>query len=320
MLTQDAQAVYRAMLLEPRLGVTGLAQRLSLSEEAVRAALDDLADAALLSADPLLPATVERPWVALADAIAREEEQVAARQEHLQSMRTLLTSVHVDFEAALQQERIVTHTCVETIQGRLEQLALGARFECVSLNPGRAHKPTDMEASKPLNQLALERGVAIRCIYQDGFRNDQGTLAYARWLTELGAQVRTMPLVPQNLVIVDREVALLPRTPEHPADGAVEVRAPGIVAALSDYFDAVWARSDPFGTPVANPRDGDVTAMTRQLLALLATGVTDESAAHRLGLSARTVRRLVARAMDDLGAASRFQAGVAAARRGWIDG
>lgn len=319
MLSPDAQAVYRAMLLEPRLGVSGLAERLALDEDAVRQALDDLADAALVSTDPREPTPVERPWLALSDAIAREEEQVAARQHHLQSMRTLLTSVHGDFESALQRERIVTHTCVETIQGRLEQLALGARVECVSLNPGRAHKPTDMEASKPLNQLALERGVAIRCIYQDGFRNDQGTLAYARWLTELGGQVRTMPLVAQNMVIVDREVAPVPRTPDTPADGAVEVRAPGIVAVLADYFDTVWARSDPFGTPSSTPGDDDVPAMTRQLLGLLATGVTDETAAHRLGLSTRTVRRLVARAMDDLGAASRFQAGVAAGRRGWID-
>ena len=319
MLTPNAHTVYRAMLADPTAGVDQLADRLGLTEDVVRAALDDLADASLLEVRGPDAVAPTRPWLTLSGAIAREEAELAARQEQLASMRSLLQSIHVDYESALQQERLVTHTSLESIQARLEQLALSARVECVSFNPGRAHKPTDMEASKPLNQLALEQGVGIRCIYQDSFRHDPGTLGYARWLTKLGGQVRTMPLVPQNLVIVDRTVALLPRTPGQPGDGAVEVHSPGIVLALAEYFDAVWATSDPFGTATPTTPDAEVPALTRQVMSLLAHGVTDESAARRLGLSARTVRRLVAKAMDDLGADSRFQAGVAAAQRGWID-
>jgi DNA-binding NarL/FixJ family response regulator len=56
----------------------------------------------------------------------------------------------------------------------------------------------------------------------------------------------------------------------------------------------------------------------RHLLRLLADGLTDEAAAKRLGISARTVRRIMADLMDRLGAESRFEAGVEAARRGWL--
>jgi DNA-binding NarL/FixJ family response regulator len=56
----------------------------------------------------------------------------------------------------------------------------------------------------------------------------------------------------------------------------------------------------------------------RQLLTLLTAGYTDESAAVRLGISVRTVRRLVSGIMNRLGARSRFQAGVKAADRGWL--
>ncbi len=56
----------------------------------------------------------------------------------------------------------------------------------------------------------------------------------------------------------------------------------------------------------------------RQLLTLLTAGYTDESAATRLGISARTVRRMVSGIMSRLGARSRFQAGVKAADRGWL--
>jgi DNA-binding CsgD family transcriptional regulator len=54
----------------------------------------------------------------------------------------------------------------------------------------------------------------------------------------------------------------------------------------------------------------------RQLLGLLATGLTDGSVAARLGVSERTVRRSMATIMARLGARSRFQAGLIAARLG----
>nr|WP_241832347.1 LuxR C-terminal-related transcriptional regulator [Pseudofrankia sp. EUN1h] len=54
------------------------------------------------------------------------------------------------------------------------------------------------------------------------------------------------------------------------------------------------------------------------LLQLLADGAKDESAARSLGVSVRTVRRMVADLMRRLEARSRFQAGILAKRRGWL--
>jgi DNA-binding NarL/FixJ family response regulator len=64
--------------------------------------------------------------------------------------------------------------------------------------------------------------------------------------------------------------------------------------------------------------DDRLSERERQLLRLLTAGYTDESAAVRLGISVRTVRRTVSGIMDRLGARSRFQAGVKAADRGWL--
>jgi DNA-binding NarL/FixJ family response regulator len=58
--------------------------------------------------------------------------------------------------------------------------------------------------------------------------------------------------------------------------------------------------------------------LRRFLLQQLAAGAKDEQIARSLDLSLRTVRRRIADVMSDLGADSRFQAGVEAARRGWI--
>ena len=57
----------------------------------------------------------------------------------------------------------------------------------------------------------------------------------------------------------------------------------------------------------------------RAVASLLVTGMTDEMAARRLGLSRRTFRRRLKALMDKLGARSRFQAGFMLAGTGWTN-
>ncbi|HCU95486.1 MAG TPA: LuxR family transcriptional regulator [Actinobacteria bacterium] len=143
-------------------------------------------------------------------------------------------------------------------------------------------------------------------------------MAQMTGLAALGALVRTAPRVPPVLMICDQQAALIPLEPAGPGTGAVHVREPAIVAALAATFASTWQAATPLaGThPPAGP--ADLTASERALLRLLAGGLTDDAAARRLGVSARTVRRQVAVLMAKLGAASRFQAGRKAAERGWL--
>jgi DNA-binding NarL/FixJ family response regulator len=50
----------------------------------------------------------------------------------------------------------------------------------------------------------------------------------------------------------------------------------------------------------------------------MAAGATDEVIARRLAISRRSVVRRTGLLMERLGATTRFQAGVQAARRGWL--
>jgi DNA-binding CsgD family transcriptional regulator/sugar-specific transcriptional regulator TrmB len=318
-LDGDAAAVYRAMLEDHTRTVADLAAALSITRPRVRKALDVLADAALLrpdQADPLL-LVPSHPRVGMARLVAEAEAELAAQAQRVAAVRSLMETMALEHDAHRHREAIVHHDTLEGVRDRLEELSLEARTECVSLNPGRAHRPDAMAASKPLNQRALERGVAIRAVYQESFRHDPATLDYARWLTQIGGEARTMPEVPMLLVIVDREVALLPRVVGDPSQGAVEVRTPSVVAALVEYFETTWLLAAPFGE-VRKREEPLSNATSRQLLQMLAAGATDEAAARRLGLSTRTVRRLMSDFMASTGAASRFQAGVEAVRRGLL--
>ena len=63
-------------------------------------------------------------------------------------------------------------------------------------------------------------------------------------------------------------------------------------------------------------QDIHIDAAGRALLRMLTTGLTDEAAARRMGMSLRTYRRRVAELMRLLEAESRFQAGVRAGELG----
>ena len=84
-------------------------------------------------------------------------------------------------------------------------------------------------------------------------------------------------------------------------------------------FEHVWDRA------VAIHGDGELpvldagpSAADAALLPLLAAGLTDGAIARQLGTHPRTVQRRVRDLLDKLGAATRFQAGLQAARRGWL--
>ncbi|GLW05570.1 LuxR family transcriptional regulator [Microtetraspora sp. NBRC 13810] len=136
-------------------------------------------------------------------------------------------------------------------------------------------------------------------------------------LTASGARVRTLDRVPSWFFTAGPDAAGLPaqwggNPPDH-AYKFYSVRAPILVGVLRSLFDELWARAAPL--PWAGGGDGVI-----QVLRLAAQGLCDETIARHLGVSVRTVRARFADAMTELGAQSRFHAGVEAARRGWLDG
>lgn len=130
-----------------------------------------------------------------------------------------------------------------------------------------------------------------------------------------GEEIRVLPDVPTRMFVVGRTHAVLPEPLGFMDEPRTLVRQQGLVEALGLLFDLMWARAVPVpGADAGEP----LVDMRRFLLEQLAAGQVDEQIAVRLGLGLRTVRRRVAALMTELGADTRFQAGVEAARRGWV--
>ncbi len=83
-------------------------------------------------------------------------------------------------------------------------------------------------------------------------------------------------------------------------------------------FEAEWERGMLLSA--AGPADDEPgpDASTRDLLTLLASGLTDEGIARALGWSTRTTQRRIRALMDTFGAGTRFQLGMSAQSRGWL--
>ncbi|MGA5637985.1 DNA-binding response regulator [Streptomyces cinereoruber] len=133
-------------------------------------------------------------------------------------------------------------------------------------------------------------------------------------------QARLVESIPFKMILVDRTVAAIPLDLELLYNGMLLVRDPVVVRALVRAHQVCWAMAeDPtaYTVPSPSPPD-DLPPQLRPVLDALVAGLTDETAAARLGMSARTYSRRVGELMAALGTTSRFRAGAEAARRGWL--
>ncbi len=156
----------------------------------------------------------------------------------------------------------------------------------------------------------LRRGVRYRILLTDSVRGHPAVVLRLGRLVGAGAEIRTVTQVPTDVTVIDETVALLAR--DRSAGDVAMVGLPGVVDTVVALFERLWAS----GLPLAEP--DELCGRERELLALLSAGYTDESAAARLGVSVRTVRRMMSTIMTRLGARSRFQAGLRAADRGML--
>ncbi|WP_436755359.1 LuxR C-terminal-related transcriptional regulator [Streptomyces sp. URMC 124] len=323
-LDTDTERVYRAMLAHPDDGVTALSQRLALSEDALRGCLDRLSSLALIrpSGQAETAFRVLGPEQAMNLLLARQQADLAAHQERVEAARAAAAQLIAECSAlrgpsvGFCAEQL---TGAEEIRDRLARLAAGVQHEIMTFAPGGAHTESDLEASRGPNAALLERGVTMRTIYLDSVRNHQPTLHHVDWLHQHGGQVRTAPTLPIRMIIADRSQAVLPLDTEDAQVGAVVLTGQGITTALCELFENTWRTATPLGPAVTVERDDNgLTRQHREVLRMLAEGLTDQAIAKRLGVSSRTARRFAAELMDALEARSRFEAGVHAVQNGWL--
>ncbi|MFJ6195518.1 LuxR C-terminal-related transcriptional regulator [Micromonospora sp. NPDC092111] len=304
-VSADADLVYRALALLGSRREPELSRELGLPGSRVTAALDELA--ALGGA---IPGTVGsgggRIWspAALPALLARlrRPPSVLTDQDrwrhHLRALDGLdLPAVDT---AAVRRwpSRAVTRR-------RVAHLVAAEQHEHLAVNTEEVISSESWAAALPLDRNLLDRGVRVRVLSRptgDGDRQVPPTEESSGGGEGMYRQLAELPL---KLMVFDRRVALFPADPMNFEAGFVEVADPPVVQALCNLFHRLWSRGrDPFHQGV---RPISLTPRERALVALLAAGHTDTTAAQRLNVSLRTVAYTLRALMDRLGVENRFQ-------------
>ncbi|GHI88213.1 helix-turn-helix domain-containing protein [Streptomyces xanthophaeus] len=320
-LDARAEAVYRAMLVQPMSGVAALAAAVGSDEDGVREALDLLSELALVqpSAEDSGRLRAVSPDIGMEILMARGQAELAAQQQRLEASRAAaarLISEYSELRPAASHPGVEQLIGLDAVRDRLVALTRETKEELLAFSPDATLSESALAASRPLNRTLLERGVRMRTLYLDSVRNSRPSVEHANWLTELGGQVRTVAALPTRMLIADRSTALIPVSDDSSA-GAVVLTGHGMLVALCALFESTWESAQPLAE-VAVPGPHGLTSQQSTAVRLLSEGHTDDAIAKRLGVSSRTARRIANDLMERLGARSRFEAGVRAVQQGWL--
>lgn len=318
-LDDRAEAVYRTVLRNPQLDVAGLAERLELTADNIRSALKDLQRLGLVN-DTRTGIKAAPPASTLGALL---QEELRSLEDH----RARLDAVRADL-AAFAADHLMGQTRhwsavpfevigAEELSGVFEELQRGTEGEVLT-----CHAVDELGLASPsfhdLVREQLAAGRVMRALYPASVVEEPERLEYVRRWAAAGEQIRLMPFVTWEIDVFGDRAALVSSRWEGRPGSMVLIHAPAMIAIVRDLFERYWERSVPFAL-VAGGTNGPYAGDLRsRILELLTMGAKDETIARQLGISLRTVRRRIAELMDEVGATTRFQAGMEAVRRGLV--
>lgn len=309
-LSGDDEVVLRALLIRPQATVAELVLATCQPPDRLTDALDRLCGqglAARLAGQP--------PRYTAADPQPALETLIHPAEQALRRARDAAAELATLFHANRVAQPVTGP--VEVVTGREEVSRCFVWMQQSAVRDVRAFdRPPYVHAvGNPIEPGILARGVRWRAVYHPDALDLPGALAEIRGLIACGEQARVLADVPFKMHLVDDRLALVPLDSDTATVRAALVHPGALLDALAIVFEVCWQRATPLDGAGG---EGEITDEDRALLALLAAGVKDDAIGRQLGLSVRTMRRRMRRLSDLLGAHTRFQAGMEAARRGWV--
>src|SRR6185437_2120322 len=326
-LEEHDESVYRHDVMRPGCSAREISRATGLSEEAVNVSRDRLIGVGLLRFEP----SGEIRAIPNGPAVLSERLQIQLEAEHarkrsdlMQTESELTRLINEQILASrqpgsLQVDRIPS---LDAANVRITELMCNARVEVVRLDPGRAKARESHSDPTLLAEIkASRRGVSIRTICSPAHLSDPFLRRSLDSQVDADIRIRVMSSPDISMIVVDRCVAILTDHRRVGNWGALMLRDGLLVYTLHNVFETWWVNATDleFFLVDSDTRPlGEVSGDERAMLHLLGCGYKDETVAKTLGISVRTVRRKVSDVQRRMPASSRFQAGVLAARRGWV--
>ncbi|MFG2819964.1 helix-turn-helix domain-containing protein [Kitasatospora sp. NPDC048365] len=310
-VSEPEEALYRVLLGRPEQSLAELSAATGREPSGLRRQLRALEELGLITRSPTRPvrfraASPELAIEVLALNLHQKVEQARLAAGELTAVWQAATADRDQPVQVIQGGAANVRHFLQTQQTTQREVLIFDRPPYVLEGIG-----TQVEVQLEL----MARGVSYRTVYHREALAGPEELATARRLSRHGEQGRVVDDLPLKMMIVDRSTALVPFVLEEERQTLV-LRSSPLLDGLVALFEAVWQRAMPLWSP--GKASNELSEEDVQLLGFAAAGWTDEIIARRLGVNQRTVERRMRRLMDSLGARTRFQAGLQAARRGLL--
>ncbi|MFF4361610.1 LuxR C-terminal-related transcriptional regulator [Streptomyces sp. NPDC001604] len=227
------------------------------------------------------------------------------------------------YRHTVEHERAGIEVEVITDAGRihrlLDDLVDLVQTDVASLHPGPLPTAEVLRCGLERDRVHIGRGARVRTVYPSRFANVPYVQQHLQDLIALGSEVRLSPTVPLHIIVADGRIAVLPIDPDEPQKGVILARGAALVRSYAALYEYCWHAASPVTTDHGvEPPTHAATEQQQTVVRLMATGIKDEQIARHLGISLRTLSRVTSEVMQQLGAESRFQAGVRALELGWL--
>ena len=208
----------------------------------------------------------------------------------------------------------ITEVRGDAIDPFIASLVADAERELLTAQPQTGRNAATLAAAAVRDAAALDRGLHMRTLYQHSARRSSITHKYVAAVTARGAEVRTLDEFFNRMIVVDRQVVVIP---SHEGLGAaLAIREPSLVAYLVDIFERSWERARPFSNRESTMMRHVAAEQRSMTIRMLIEGHADPASAKRLGVSPRTYAGYVADLKEQYEAQTRFQLGYAMGRAG----
>lgn len=311
-----AERLYRRVLRSGPAELAEHAANLGWSSAEADEALSNLLDRGLVREAPSGFIEADDPRLVIGRLVDRARDDLDEATRSLEVARSGIVEFVVDHQHGQGATRRPIWEVVPADLGAgLVAQALASSTGIVrSSVASMDYSPDGLEQVLELQGQQIRSGRANKVLYPLSIIEDPEQREWMRRFADNGEQQRLSARPLSEFVVFGNDIVIAVADWGDAHADYVQIRDTMLVTAFRQLFDITWDNALP--VPDRGPDiDDDV-----QVLRLLAAGQKDEAIARHLGVSLRTVRRRIAYLMDDLGASTRFQLGVAVQRRGMLDG
>ncbi len=229
------------------------------------------------------------------------------RAEQLPDLLDDLTHAYESAPRSIDRAGAVQHVHgMGEIRHLVGQLGEDYRQEVMAAQPGGARPAEHLADSLNQTRRYLERGGAMRTIYEPAARLHGPTVEYSARATALGGGIRVLDQPFKRLLIFDRTVAVIPAAADNTSAAVIE--DPAMVDFLVCVFEQHWQLAEGVDWAAVASGTAEQT-LPAQIGRLLSRGLTQRAVATRLGLSERTVAGHISRLRERHDAETLFQLG-----------